>query len=149
VHLFSVPSETLRLPLDHTAPASCIRYAKVEEDQIASRVKAHVVAGGDSLTRCYMLDEGDDQPVERKQLEIFKITRDHVAPPVVSPVDLVAVNSICHASTSSAMPPNERIELNAQLRQMVTLSDKDYRTALKQMWLLWHPDKNETTHRQP
>jgi HEPN domain-containing protein len=92
-----------------------------------------------------MLDEGEGQPVERKQLDIFKITRDYCAPPVVSPTDLVAVSradNTDHACASDVMPPTEWKDLIAQLRQMATLSPEDYRKALKQMWRRWHPDKN-------
>ena len=134
-----------------------LRYARVVRDQGGAREKARVGTGDlytpGHLTRRFMLDEGEATPKERKQLDMFKITRADISSrsPPTAHADLIALDKPAvddgHADVSDQMSPTEWGDLIERLRQMAQLTDdKDYKTCLRQMWRTWHPDKNENTY---
>ena len=144
------PGDVVAVCMD-AASTTAYKYAKVEQNQEAVRVAAGLKPnarngnGDNVLTRVYMLDEGESAPVERKRLEIFNITRDDNVSSA-APVDgsvVPASGSAAAREAPEAMTSEEWKDLIKQLRDMVDLSGKDYRRVLKQLWLLWHPDRNK------
>eukprot|EP00037_Helgoeca_nana_P037799 m.17763 g.17763 ORF g.17763 m.17763 type:complete len:3009 (+) comp9429_c0_seq1:126-9152(+) len=143
-------------------------YAQVEADQEGARERTARREIGDAvaptqtnaavkqgppamLLRRYMLNEGGEMPIERKHLEMHKVTRQRIRQaPSADPslaVQLRAGSTEAedepapHAVLGEMMGPQVWDELMGNLREMVDMDKTDYRKVLKQLWRKWHPDK--------
>lgn len=110
---------------------------------------ALVVAAEDShLLREYLLKMAEGALESRKHCDIFKIRQPSSSAERVPRGRQAGISdaSSATAAVGETAPNAERAGLVAQLRQMESASEADYKKLIFRLLKTWHPDKNKLSH---
>ena len=115
------------------------KFAKVLK---STDLKQH---GAKALSRQYRLNEGQEEPVMRRHLDIFKFLRGALRGKGAAIVPSESADGTPEVDLGDEDGSDWK-KLIEQLHEMESLVEEQYRKALHRLFLQWHPDKCDRPH---